>query len=253
MLKKTFCHVKGITRAIEKVLWDSGIEDWSDFFAKAQEIKHLPESKRKEIEEELIRSEKALSEGNLQYFKTLLNPKEHWRLANHGKIAFVDIETTGLSKFNDEITILGIYDGTTPHIYVNGKNLPEAKEKLKEFDLVVTFNGKQFDIPFIEQYFSHTYNFIHLDLRYMLKELGLQGGLKKIERELGITRDAAVASIDGFEAINLWNAYKRGDQNALKTLLKYNEEDIVNLKALLDHYLIEKTKKAEKQEPVALV
>ena len=247
MLKKTFCHVKGITRAIEKIIWDSGIEDWNTFFAKAHEIKHLPESKRKQIEEELTRSEKALNEGNLAYFKTLLNPKEHWRLANHGKIAFVDIETTGLSKFDDEITILGIYDGTTPHIYINGKNLPDAKEKLKEFDIVVTFNGKQFDIPFIEQQFSHTYNFIHLDLRYMLKELGLQGGLKRIEKELGIIRDAAIAGIDGFEAINLWNEYKRGNEKALDTLVKYNEEDIINLKTHLDHYL------TEKQTPTALV
>lgn len=247
MLKKTFCHVKGITKAIEKLIWDSGIENWDSFFAKAHEIKHLPENKREHIKEELTRSKQALSDGNLQYFKTLLNPKDHWRLANHGKIAFVDIETTGLSKTDDEITILGIYDGTTSHIYVNGKNLPEAKEKLKEFDIVVTFNGKQFDIPFIEQYFSHTYNFIHLDLRYMLKELGLQGGLKRIERELGITRDADVAGIDGFEAINLWNEYKRGNQKALQTLVKYNEEDIVNLKALLDHYL------TEKQEPAVLV
>ena len=240
MLKKTFCHVKGITRAIEKIIWDNGIESWDDFLAKSQEIKHLPESKRKEIEEELNLSQKALNEGNLQYFKSLLNPKEHWRLANHGKIAFVDIETTGLSKFDDEITLLGIYDGTESNIYVNGKNLADAKEKLKEFDIVVTFNGKQFDIPFIEQYFSHTYNFIHLDLRYMLKELGLQGGLKKIEKELGIIRNAEVAGIDGFEAISLWNEYKKGDQKALEKLVKYNEEDIINLKTLLDHYLSEK-------------
>jgi len=29
-----------------------------------------------------------------------------------------------------------------------------------------------------------------------------------------------------------WRYYKRGDRNALKLLLQYNEEDVVNLKVL---------------------
>jgi len=32
-------------------------------------------------------------------------------------------------------------------ICISGKNLCDAHEKLKEFEIVVTFNGKQFDIP----------------------------------------------------------------------------------------------------------
>jgi uncharacterized protein YprB with RNaseH-like and TPR domain len=136
---------------------------------------------------------------------------------------------------------MGIYDGMTPHLYVNGKNLHEADAKLKEFDIVVTFNGKQFDIPFIEQHFSCTYDFIHLDLRYMLKEQGLMGGLKSIECQLGIGRDSDMQGIDGFEAVRLWYQYQRGNQRALETLLKYNEQDIINLKPLLDHYINWKT------------
>jgi len=120
---------------------------------------------------------------------------------------------------------------------VNGKNLAAAGEKLKEFDIVVSFNGKQFDMPFIEQHFSYSYNVIHLDLRYMLKELGLQGGLKRIEHKLGIDRGADLAGVDGFEAVRLWHQYKRGNQHALDKLLRYNEQDIINLKFLLEYYL----------------
>ncbi len=242
MLEKTFCHIKGISTAFEKTLWDQGIEHWDNFLAKADSLENISKGKKESIKEELFLSKQALLDNNLKYFKTMLPPKEHWRLASRGKIAFVDIETTGLSKWSDEITLLGIYDGEESHIFINGQNLPHAKDKLKEFDIIVTFNGKQFDLPFIEQYFSHSYDFIHLDLRYMLKELGYQGGLKLIEKQLGITRGDNLQDIDGFEAVNLWRRYKRGNQKALETLVEYNKQDIVSLKTLLEHYLENKQK-----------
>jgi len=120
---------------------------------------------------------------------------------------------------------------------VNGQNLLDAREKLKEFEILVTFNGKQFDMPFIEHHFDYKYDAVHLDLRYMLKELGLQGGLKNIEMQLGINRGDELKGIDGFEAVRLWHQYKRGNLDALQKLLRYNEQDIVNLKLLLQHYL----------------
>lgn len=237
MITKTFCHIKGISPDLEKMLWDHNILHWDDFEEKSHHIQTFPKNKLESIRSELSISQEALARKDLSYFKTLLKPNEHWRLWNLGKIAFVDIETTGLSRWSNQITVMGIYDGMTPHLYVNGKNLHEADAKLKEFDIVVTFNGKQFDIPFIEQHFSCTYDFIHLDLRYMLKEQGLMGGLKSIERQLGIGRDSDMQGIDGFEAVRLWYQYKKGNQQALETLLKYNEQDIINLKPLLDHYI----------------
>lgn len=237
MLTKTFCHIKGITEDFEQLLWNHGINHWDDFFSKINLLSTLPKTKLEKIKNELPLSQQALLNNNLSFFKTALKPKDHWRLSHLGKIAFVDIETTGLSKWSDDISIIGIYDGSVSHLYINGKNLPDAHAKLKEFDIVVTFNGKQFDIPFIEQHFSCTYDFIHLDLRYMFKEIGYQGGLKNIENQIGIQRDADLHGIDGFEAVRLWHAYKRGNQAALEKLLKYNEQDIVNLKTLLEFYM----------------
>ena len=241
MITKTFCHIKGISLDFEKILWDHDISHWNEFDKKMDQLSTLPKNKLNKIKAELPASRLALEKNDLSYFKALLKPKEHWRLWELGKIAFVDIETTGISRWSDEITIIGIYDGSTSHLYVNGKNLHEANAKLNEFDIVVTFNGKQFDIPFIEQHFSCTYDFVHLDLRYMLKELGFQGGLKNIEHQLGIKRDSDLQGVDGFEAVNLWYKYKRGDSQALTKLLKYNEQDIVNLKSLLEYYVAQKT------------
>ena len=72
----------------------------------------------------------------------------------------------------------------------------------------------------------------------MLKEFNLSGGLKRIERELGLTRDEEVKDIDGFEAVILWKKYKyHNDLKSLEKLKKYNIEDIENLEVLLNWYL----------------
>ena len=240
MLEKTFCHIEGISENTEKILWENGICDWEYFIKNFENISCIPKNKIEKIKSEIFFSKENLKSKNLNYFKKKLNPKQHFRLANYGKIAYVDIETTGLSRWTDKITMIGIYDGIEAKSYIYGIDIEKAYEKLKEFDVIVTFNGKTFDIPFIEQKCSYKYDIIHLDLRFMLKEYGLSGGLKKIENDLGIKRDEEIESIDGFEAVRLWRRYERGDMNALRKLIKYNQEDIINLKYLLEWYLKKK-------------
>ena len=59
----------------------------------------------------------------------------------------------------------------------------------------------------------------------------LYGGLKKVEVKLGIPRQ--IEGIGGWEAVLLWRRYQQyGDTQALDTLLKYNAEDVMNLKIL---------------------
>lgn len=241
MLTKTFCHIEGISAASEKSLWDSGITHWDHFFEKHDTLSCLSKSKIAKIAAELHHSKKALLQNDLRYFQNLLPSKEHWRLAPLGKIAYVDIETTGMSRYDSAITVIGIFDGTACYSYINGDNLAAADAKLREFEILVTFNGKQFDLPFIESHFSCSYDVVHLDLRYMLKEIGLSGGLKSIERQLGIARADNLIGVDGFEAVRLWQRHCRGDKQALDKLLQYNQEDIVNLKTLLEHYVKAKT------------
>lgn len=239
MIRHSFGHIDGISASFEQEIYDKGIKHWDEFLMKSHLFTELPKAKLERIQTSIEESKAAHARSDLQYFKHIVKPKEHWRLCHMGKIGYVDIETTGLSRSSSEITVIGIYDGLVPHLYVNGKNLDAAKEKMHEFDIIVTFNGKQFDMPFIEHYFSYNFDLIHLDLRYMLKELGLTGGLKNIEHQLGISR-GDLEGVDGFEAVRLWNQYKRGNQQALHRLLRYNEQDIVNLKSLLDHYLEKK-------------
>ncbi len=148
-------------------------------------------------------------------------------------MAFLDIETTGLGNYGDYITTIALYDGTTIRHYVHGDNLPQFEQDILAYDLLVTFNGKCFDIPFIESYFHMQLPTPHIDLRYVLASLGYRGGLKQIERTLGFDR-GELAEVDGYFAVILWQDYLRKENRAaLDTLLAYNMLDTVNLEALM--------------------
>jgi uncharacterized protein YprB with RNaseH-like and TPR domain len=71
----------------------------------------------------------------------------------------------------------------------------------------------------------------HEDLMYACWQRNLKGGLKSVERQLGIER--RLTDVDGWMAVQLWHNYiNYGDRNSLTKLLKYNEEDVVNLRVL---------------------
>lgn len=237
-----FLHFKGITEEVEYELLTNNIYSWDDLVDNiVQESISLKYSEQIITQVEL--SKNALISKDWNFFTSKMLSKFHYKLLLVTKnIAFVDIETTGLSKYHHYITTIGIYNGETSKIFVRGIDLEEAYDYLDQFDVLVTFNGKQFDMPFIEHFSNKKYNCVHLDLRFMLKELGLSGGLKRIEKTLGLQRDEAVAEIDGFEAVRLWQRYQRGDMKALDLLKQYNIEDIENLEVLLNFYLEQKNK-----------
>ena len=59
----------------------------------------------------------------------------------------------------------------------------------------------------------------------------MYGGLKEVERKLGINRK--LTEVNGYEAVRLWWRYVNDyDEDALATLLEYNKEDVLNLKLL---------------------
>jgi hypothetical protein len=133
------------------------------------------------------------------------------------------------------VTVVGLYDGRNMRQFVQGFNLQEFPQVLAEFDLLVTFNGTQFDLPVLKAYFPEL-NLppAHVDLRFLMARLGFKGGLKKIEPRFGIHRPKAVDGMDGYMAVLLWQRYQRGDKGALDLLLSYNREDVVNLEVLMD-------------------
>jgi uncharacterized protein YprB with RNaseH-like and TPR domain len=238
MLKNTFCHIQGISSTFECSLWISGIRSWDDFFLRKNDtlIKHLPQNKMSRLLDGLKRSMECVEREDYSFFKSLPR-NQHWRVYDslRHKACFLDIETTGLSKDRHDVTLVGIHSAMGTKIFMNGKNLEDFKSELEKYDVIVTFNGSCFDLPFLKYKFPDlNLDKFHLDLRFLMARLGYRGGLKRVEVDLGISRDGDLEGVDGFEAVRLWYRYKKGDLSALIKLEKYLRADVENLRFLMD-------------------
>ena len=233
MLRATFCHIPGIGCTTEVELWSAGFHSWQAALSpegvngagmvKRSWLSHLRESVER------------YNNKDITYFAGKLPTSQHWRLFRDFRhcCAFVDIETTGLSPYTNDITTIVLYDGKTIRHYVNGENLADFPDDIEDYRLLVSYNGKCFDVPFIENYFGVRLRQAHIDLRHVLRGVGFAGGQKECERKLGIRRQES-AEIDGFMAIRLWHEYRRtNDRRFLETLLAYNVNDAVNLEAMM--------------------
>jgi len=232
MLKNTFCHFPGIGLSTERRLWDFGVQCWEDLFS--ADIANLSRKRRDSLADHVKESLEHFEKSNSKYFAELLPSDQQWRLFPDFRdgVAYLDIETTGLSD-NDQITTIAVYDGESIFTYVQGQNLNRFKEDIKKYSVIVTYNGKCFDVPFLQRHFKITINQAHIDLRFVLRSLGHRGGLKECERRLGIDRGDLIG-VDGFFAVLLWRDFKTNkNQKALETLLAYNIQDVVSLETLM--------------------
>ena len=152
--------------------------------------------------------------------------------------AYIDIETTGLSRHYANLTVIGIAlekSGRLEVVQLVGASLSKRRllAALHSVDEIYSYNGSRFDLPFIrarlrvdlKDYFKHT------DLMYNCWRKNLKGGLKAVEKQLGI--DRRLKDVDGYVAVKLWYEYANNhNQRALQKLLAYNREDVVNLRVL---------------------
>ena len=233
MLKKSFCHIPGVSSRLEEQFWSAEIHDWESFIQ--QPPLGLSPARIRKLVDCLTESLCQLELCNPLYFSKLLPSRQHWRLFPlfRHTTAYLDIETTGLSRERDAITTIALYDGKCVRYYVQGKNLDRFRDDVKDYKLLVTYNGKGFDIPFIETCFDISLPQAHIDLMHVLRSLGFKGGLKGCEKQLGLDR-GELEGVDGYLAVLLWRDYQRcGNTKALETLLAYNIEDAVNLETLM--------------------
>ena len=233
MLEHTFIHIPGIGLKIEQQLWDCGILTWKHFLSSNERL--FSPSRHAFIRENLESSLE--NRNNIHFFLERLSPKEQWRLFGAFKVraVYLDIETTGYYQGVDGITVIGLYDGKTVTTFVQGINLLEFEQEIASHELIITFNGTQFDLPFIRRQFPNiSLPPAHIDLRFFLRRLGYRGGLKAIAKSFGLLRDSLIDGMDGYEAVLLWRAYQWGDESALNRLIEYNTADIVNLKPLME-------------------
>ncbi len=237
-LLRTFQHLPGIGIKRERNLWDAGCHSWRDLLA-LQQPRGLPPKLWKTARVLLGNHMAVLDREDADTLVEIVPKSLHWRMIPEfwGKIAFLDIETTGFLPVSRRtyITTIAVFDGTKVHDFVRGENLKSFPEFIARFPAVCTFFGTGFDGPFIQAEMGIELPPIHFDTCFLLHRLGFRGGLKRVEKVLGLQRPGVV-DIDGAVAVKLWRLFERTeDPRYLDTLLAYNNEDVLNLPQLLRH------------------
>ncbi|MCX7792827.1 MAG: ribonuclease H-like domain-containing protein [Thermodesulfovibrionales bacterium] len=234
MIIHTFSIAQGIGERLEKHLWRHGILTWMDFI-EADTISGIPRERKGYFDGIFSNYQKALNIIDSEFFARNLKIREHWRLFSELKLRALclDIETNGYQPENGGyVTVVGFYDGLECKQFIRGENLTLAnlQKEIDRADLLITFYGGVFDIPFLLRTFPGLkINKPHFDLCFGARRLGLKGGLKRLETYFGIKRDEIVQDLNGYDAVLLWQYYRRGSKEALDLLLEYNKEDTVNL------------------------
>ncbi len=233
MLTYTFCHLPGVGPATEKSWWKQGIASWDDFLS--CKPRHMSAKRHLFLSHELEEDFDRLQSGQAAYFAARLPKSEMWRLFKSfaDNLAYVDIETTGGLNGLDHITSIAVYDRKQVHTFVHGCNLEQTADLLHQTQLLVTYNGACFDLPYLRRELNIPLPPAHIDLRFLLAQLGFRGGLKGCERQLGIHREE-LDGFDGYLAVLLWRDYQiYKDQRYLNTLLRYNCADVIHLDQLM--------------------
>jgi len=166
-----------------------------------------------------------------------------------------DIETTGLFAARDRLILSGLLmisgDRCTALQFFAEQNEDEREiiertiEALNKADVVVTFNGRSFDIPFLEtrarkyglEFSRHDIYDLDLyfilsgysDLKSRLKSLSQ----KSIEKFCGLS-DSRDDEISGYESVRLYERYLAAKSFELENrILLHNHDDIVQLYRIL--------------------
>ena len=159
------------------------------------------------------------------------------------RVLFLDIETTGLSRHYDRLTLVGFEMNGVYDVLLAGDDPDRLHRALDRAASIVTFNGSTFDLPFLETTFpAIRWPKHHVDLRYACRRLGLTGGQKRVEEEIGVQCREGLAGVDGAMAVILWHRYLRGDVGALRDLINYNRADVRAMTHILDHVVTRQAK-----------
>jgi uncharacterized protein len=236
MIERTFQHIPGVGPWRERDLWARGISTWGDF-PPSGAVPALSACLDQLARPRIERAKEALAGGDLVTLAEMFPPREHWRLYPEfsDEAVFFDIEADGKTSA-PEPTVVSLLDAGGLKTFIRGRNLGELPEALAGRAIWVTFNGGCYDIPVLKRHFgSFPSPVVHLDLRFLCRRVGLRGGLKEIEEQLGLSRPPHLKGVNGWDAILLWRAFvEQTEIEALRFLVEYNLYDAINLRSLLE-------------------
>jgi uncharacterized protein YprB with RNaseH-like and TPR domain len=118
MLTNSFIHIQGIGAITEQRLWNSGFRDWDSFSGDLS----IPISAGRKyfLEKGIELSKGHLHSHNPAYFSKLLPSNQSWRLFREFResTVYLDIETTGLDRYFNNITTIALYNGESIQTYL---------------------------------------------------------------------------------------------------------------------------------------
>lgn len=181
----------------------------------------------------------------------------HSRLFNQyfgeSRIAVADIETTGLNPLSTAFILGGLIsipDSTSEQYFTEDpamepELLTDFLRRLTDFDVIITYNGQSFDLPFLLKRAEHHRLTIPRDLPYNLDLYMILNGhsnlrrflpdlkQKTIENFLGLFSDRQ-DEISGRESVELYFSYLRTkNPETREKILLHNRDDIHQLARLL--------------------
>lgn len=235
MVRGAFLHLPGIGPVRAARLRALGVREW-------RELGHQPPPGLRcgpaawaALLAGVARCDQAWAAGDVGFFARALRGPDLWRLlAAYGeRAAFLDIETDGLHH-GARITVIACLWRERLHTFVQDENLDDFLDLLQQLDLAVTFNGASFDIPMIRNGFHiPELPCAQVDLRWVCYHAGWRGGLKAVERQLGLYRPPDLEGVDGAAAVELWTRWQRERCRADRDLLvRYCAADAVALRGV---------------------
>lgn len=168
----------------------------------------------------------------------------------------LDIETSGLSRENSKVILVGLLTETDGGVkvtqflaenhYEEYKVLAAALDYLdaENIDYLITYNGAAFDMPFIARrleanFFDEQIRLFNYDLyRFIKSGTDLRDRLgslsqKSVENYYGILDDRE-DSITGRESVVMFDEYSlTGNSTLEKIILTHNREDVLHLYRLM--------------------
>lgn len=168
------------------------------------------------------------------------------------KTGVLDIETTGLNPSKNKFILGGLYsfpDKTLSQFFAENRDdervtLENFAEEISKLDMVITYNGKHFDMPFIKKrlsmYTAQTkplpYNldlYLVINGHSPMKKFVPNLRQKTVENYMGLWQNRT-DEISGGESVELYNEYeKTGNPDIEKKILLHNSDDVLQLTRLL--------------------
>lgn len=239
MIRHALEHLPGLGPARIRELRRIGIDNWLAL-RDAAGLPALGAKRHAHLLDCITQCETALQRDDIGFLTRTLSRKDLWRVLNEyfERASFFDIETNGMGP-DSRITLIACYHKDRMYTFLQDENLNDFLDLLDEVDLLVSYNGACFDVPFVERAFNiPEIPCPHIDLRWLCRQQELRGGLKSIEQQLGIDRPPDLVGVDGEEAVWLWDFWHRDrDTRAREKLIRYCCADVLSLKLVAGRIL----------------